>query len=70
MSSDKLPDSRDAARDLRQRVKGFLHQRGDGPRRTLEISIEALSAMARPAHDARHTHVRNRHLLSSARGYR
>ena len=40
MSSEKLPDSREVDRDLRQRVKGFLHQRGYGPHRTLEIGIE------------------------------
>ena len=40
MSSEKLPDSREVDRDLRQRVKGFLHQWGYGPHRTLEIGIE------------------------------
>lgn len=40
MPSDKLPDFAEAERDLLQRVKGFLHQRGYGPHRTLEISVE------------------------------
>ncbi len=40
MTSDKLPDSAEADRCLLLRVKGFLHQRGYGPHRTLEISVE------------------------------
>ena len=40
MTSDKLPDSAEADRDLLQRVKGFLHQRGYAPHRILEISVE------------------------------
>jgi hypothetical protein len=40
MPSDKLPDSAEADRDLLQRVKGYLYQRGYGPHRTLEISVE------------------------------
>lgn len=40
MPSDKLLNSVDADRDLLQRVKGFLHQRGYGPHRTLEIGVE------------------------------
>ncbi len=134
MTSDKLPDSAEADRDLLQRVKGFLHQRGYAPHRTLEISVERdevvvqgrvptfylrqiavecikrvagvtqvvdliqvvdgprqpqtsanfedeqvssessmphrvdLQDTAQTGHDAPHTHVRNRHLLSSAMG--
>ena len=40
MTSDKLPDFAEADRDLLPQVKGFLHQRGYAPHRTLEISIE------------------------------
>lgn len=40
MLSDELPDFAEADRDLLQRVKGFLHQRGYGPHRTLEINVE------------------------------
>jgi len=40
MMTDKLPDSAEADRGLLQRVKGFLHQRGYAPHRTLEISAE------------------------------
>lgn len=40
MTSDELPDFAEADRDLLQRVKGFLHQRGYSPHRTLALSIE------------------------------
>jgi len=40
MTSDTLPDSAEANSGLLQRVKGFLHQRGYAPHRTLEISVE------------------------------
>lgn len=40
MRSDKLPDSSEADRDLFQRVKSLLHQRGYAPHRSLEISAE------------------------------
>ncbi|MBM3272794.1 BON domain-containing protein [Candidatus Kaiserbacteria bacterium] len=40
MSLDQLPDFAEADRDLLLRVKGFLHQRGYGPHRTLAITVE------------------------------
>lgn len=40
MTFDKLPEFAEADRNLLQRVKGFLHQRGYAPHRTLEISVE------------------------------
>lgn len=40
MPSDKLPDSAEADRDLLQRVKFLLHQRGYATHRSLEISAE------------------------------
>lgn len=40
MPSDKLPDSAESDRDLLQRVKSFLHQRGYASHRSLEISAE------------------------------
>ena len=40
MTLDQLPDFAEADRDLLLRVKGFLHQRGYGPHRTLAITVE------------------------------
>jgi len=40
MPSDKLPDSAEADRGLLERVKGFLHQRGYAPHRTLKVKAE------------------------------
>lgn len=40
MLSENLPVSEDFHCELLQRVKGFLHQRGYAPHRTLEISVE------------------------------
>lgn len=40
MPSDKLLDSTEADRDLLQRVKSYLHQRGYANHRALEISAE------------------------------
>jgi len=134
MSSDKLPDSEEAERDLLQRVQLCLHQHGYGPYMALEINVERgvvlvqgrvptfylrqiavecikhvagvtqlvdliqvvdgprqsqtsanfedeqvssvspmrhrmdLQNTAQPGHDAPHTQVLNRHLLSSAKG--
>jgi len=134
MPTDKLPDSAEADRDLLQRVKAFLHQRGYGPHKALElnaergvllvqgrvptfylrqIAVECIKRVAgvtqvvdaievvdgfvqpqatdspvdeqesltvstphraevwdvaRTAQDTTHTHVRNRHVLSSAMG--
>jgi len=45
MSLHQLPDSAAADRELLQRMKGFLHQRGYAPHRTLEISVERGVAM-------------------------
>ena len=40
MLFENLPVSEDFHCELLQRVKGFLHQRGYAPHRTLEISVE------------------------------
>lgn len=40
MPPETLTDSFDADRDLLQRVKNFICQRGYGPHRTLEIAVE------------------------------
>ena len=40
MPSEKLPDSTEAERDLLQRVKLRLHQRGYRPHQALEINVE------------------------------